>query len=421
MNRMYAARGALVAAAMITLAAAPAVAQEPGARHVRLAAHGVGLWTRLDPALAGESRSEVYFSQPMVMAHAMALDGRLGAVATVNLEGLTLRRGELAGGNAGEGYVDRRHPHTYVHEAMLVGTLPVRSFQASVALGRGFAPFGTDDPMVRGFAKYPANHHLSQILERLVAIAAFRRGGVTVEAGIFNGDEPTGPDDLGRLARFGDSWSVRATVLPVEWLELQASRAWVESPEHVFGGGLDQRKWSGSARVESPGAEGARVSGLVEWARTEEFSRGLHAFTFETFLAEGTGRLGEWGAGVRFERTTRPEEERLADAFRSARPHSDENIVGITRWTSVTGRIGRAFVDDDWSVEPFVEITRHAVRSTAGILFDPAEHYGDDRIWSVSLGARVGLGVLHTRMGRYGVALPPMHAHDASTPAAPNH
>ena len=47
--------------------------------------------------------------------------------------------------------------------------------------------------MVRPFLRYPVNHHLAQILERAVAIAAVRAGPVLAEAGLFNGDEPERP------------------------------------------------------------------------------------------------------------------------------------------------------------------------------------------------------------------------------------
>ena len=40
------------------------------------------------------------------------------ALGILNLEGLTLSRGELDLGEWGEGFVDRRHPHTYLHELM---------------------------------------------------------------------------------------------------------------------------------------------------------------------------------------------------------------------------------------------------------------------------------------------------------------
>ena len=66
--------------------------------------------------------------------------------------------------------------------------------------------------MVRPFLRYPVNHHLAQILERALAIAALRAGPVFAEAGLFNGDEPERPGQGPRIGgRFGDSWSGRLT------------------------------------------------------------------------------------------------------------------------------------------------------------------------------------------------------------------
>lgn len=400
--------------------AAGAAAQEPTS--VRLGGTAVGLWTRAQPAVAGDGLSELYLTQPMLFAHATLPGGWLDARVTLNFEGLTLRDGELAAGNAGEGYVDRRHPHTYLHEAVLVARAPPwRGFETSLTLGRGFAPFGTDDPMVRPFTKYPANHHLAQLLERLIVVGAVRRGPITLEAGVFNGDEPMRPDDVGRLDRFGDSWSARATVRPIDGLELQASHAFVASPEHAFGRGLDHSKWSASARFEALAPAGIALYGLLEWARTDEADRGQRFFTFESALAEVAARRDGWETALRLERTTRPEEERSGDPFRSTRPHTHTNIVGITRWTSVTGRVGRTF-GTRWTLEPFIEASRHAVRSTVGNVFDPIEQFGSDRLWNLSLGVRVGVGAQHARMGRYGVALAAPHpAHgpaDRSTTSA---
>ena len=58
------------------------------------------------------------------MAHAGALNNRLRFVGMLNLEGLTIANGELATGDWGEGFDDRRHPHTYLHEAMLMYEQP---------------------------------------------------------------------------------------------------------------------------------------------------------------------------------------------------------------------------------------------------------------------------------------------------------
>src|SRR4051812_30981304 len=77
----------------------------------------IPLVTRADPTATHSALTEGYLSQPMVMAHGAwsSLEG----VGTLDFEGLTLERGELSTGGYGEGYVDRRHPHAYVHEALL--------------------------------------------------------------------------------------------------------------------------------------------------------------------------------------------------------------------------------------------------------------------------------------------------------------
>ena len=62
--------------------------------------------------------------------------------------------------------------------------------ELSLSVGKGFVPFGTDDPIVRPVIRYPVNHHLAQILERAVIIAAARHGPAGIEAALFNGDEP---------------------------------------------------------------------------------------------------------------------------------------------------------------------------------------------------------------------------------------
>src|SRR6185436_5736891 len=140
---------------------------------------------------------EGYLTQPVVMAHAAPAGGRVRLVGTLDLEGLTLRRGQLNAGAFGEGYVDRRHPHTLVHEAVasVEGALPgARGVRASLAAGKGFVPFGTDDPMSRPFVLFPVNHHLAQVLERALVVGGARadgRGGsAALEAPLFNRDEP---------------------------------------------------------------------------------------------------------------------------------------------------------------------------------------------------------------------------------------
>ena len=89
--------------------------------------------------------------------------------------------GELALGGWGEGFVDRRHPHTYLHEAMVWGCGPGRQrgkvgIAGGLAAGKGIVPFGTDDPMSRPFVRFPVNHHLAQIVERAEIATGWRLG-----------------------------------------------------------------------------------------------------------------------------------------------------------------------------------------------------------------------------------------------------
>ena len=330
----------------------------------------------------------------------------LSLKATLNFEGKTLERGELNAGIAGEGYIDRRHPHTYLHE--LVAT-SVRRFGAdgvsgiSITAGKGFAPFGTDDPMARPFEKYPINHHLAQILERAVAIGALRAGPWILEAGAFNGDEPTSAGDTPNRSRYWDSWSGRVTFVPWPQGEFQTSYARVKSPENASGGGADQRKQSASVRLED-----AQHSGyaLVEWERTSDYDGSIRTFTFSSLLAETWAKCDRLSGALRFERTDRPDEQRLANEFRSPVPATDLSIAGRSRWTLLSARLAASLVNAKaLTVEPFVEVARARVRPTfqpSG--FDPRQFYGSDRIWSVSLGTKLTFGMSHMRMGRYGVA-----------------
>src|SRR5215203_517721 len=268
------------------------------------------------PGVHDRNLAEGYLTQPMLMGRAITPGDRFVADVTLNFENVTLDRGELSAGMYGEGYVDRRHPHTLLHEVAATAIAGGGRSRFSFTAGKGFVPFGTDDPMSRPFMKYPVNHHLAQILERGMAIGALSSGPFILEIATFTGDEPESPTDMPNWDRFGDSWSARLTA-NVKEFEFQGSVAGVESPEQPHGGGLDHRKLSASIRYEYAGRYF-----LGEWARTREVDLGVTAFRFNSFLVEGTLPAGRVNISLRAERTERPEEERLPNLFRTPRPHS---------------------------------------------------------------------------------------------------
>ena len=397
------ARKYALATALLIPAEVPAQSVQFGPADIEIGAQAIGVVTLESPAIHGRDLTEGYVTQPMVMATATFWSDALEIKGTLNLEGVTMKRGELNAGIIGEAYIDRRHPHTYMHELVLTGQRRVGDNGGSITLGKGFAPFGTDDPMARPFEKYPINHHLSQILERAVAIGALRSRRVIVEAGLFNGDEPESPGDVPNRARYWDSWSGRVTLVPFPQGEFQTSYARVRSPENARGGGEDQHKQSASIRLEDAQHSGY---GLLEWARTSDYVGSTRTFTFTSLLAEASARYGVASGALRFERTERPDEARLTNEFKTPLPANDLSITGRSRWTMITGRLAvQVPVARTLSFEPFAEVAR--IRFTPTLRpsgFDPAQFYGSDRIWSFSLGATLRLGMSHMRMGRYGVA-----------------
>jgi hypothetical protein len=374
--------------------------------HIEIGAQAIGVVTRASPAIAGRTLTEGYLTHPALMVDAALFGDALALKATLNFEGATLKRGELDAGIYGEGYVDRRHPHTYLHELVLTGTRAVGAARASASIGKGFVPFGTDDPMSRPFEKYPINHHLAQILERVVAIGAIRARSVALEGSLFDGDEPEGPGDVPNRARYWDSWAGRATFTPFPQTEFQASYARVRSPENARGGGADQHKSSASVRLEDAQHTGYA---LLEWASTGTYAGAQRNFTFNSILAESAASYGIVRGAVRFERTDRPDEQRLADAFRAPVPASDLSIAGRSRWNVLTVRASLPVsLKKSGIIEPFVEVARSSVAETlkpSG--FDPVQFYGSNHLWSMSAGARLSIGMPHMRMGRYGVAISP--------------
>jgi hypothetical protein len=379
---------------------------------LRAGAHAVPLLTHVSPILQGASMTEVYLTQPTLLGEVAMLGGAVRLRSSISLEALTIERGELGAGAYGEGYVDRRHPHSYLHELMLIVESDVGAARASAAVGRGFVPFGTDDPMMRPFVKFPVNHHLGQILERLLVAGGVHAGPFMVEAAVFGGNEPTDARDIGRLDRFGDSWAARFTAQPVPGLELQASRAHVVSPEMPTGDGGDQRKWSAAARYSATQRSGG-IYGLIEWKHTTEIERGRDLYSYGSALVEAALERDGWRPALRIERSERPEEARTFDPFRTVWPHGGSHGMGLTRWTIMAARLEKALPVRGVSAAPFIEASTANVQETAGGLFEPERFYGSSRIWTVNIGARLGVGWHPARMGRYGVAAAgDTHRHD---------
>ena len=363
--------------------------------------------TTVTPALSGLARSELLATQPMLLLRGGLGSGVVRYAAIANFERWTMPDGEAVAGSWGEGFMDRRHPHTVVHEAMLTVALPVRGVEVSVAGGKGFIPFGTDDPMMRPFVKYPANHHLAQVMERIQVVAAVRVGRrVSLEGALFNGDEPLSATSAPQWNRFADSRAIRLSAWPTSKLELQVSHARLRSPEFVRAEGLDHAKRSASARLAQ--RHGPLRYLLAEWARTTESDRGRALFSYGTALVEATVQRAAWSVALRGEQTSRPEEERLLDPFRTARPPNHLTIQGITRWHIATMQVMRALpAVRALHASGFAEVSR-AVSSPRlrPILLDPRNISGPDRAWHLSLGVRAGIGGMPSRIGRYGAAVP---------------
>ena len=375
-----------------------------------------GVLTRVSPAYNARTFTEAQLVQPVVMS---TIDWRaLSFAGALNGEGYTLKRGELTPGIFGEGYVDRRHPHTLVHEAMLSLQSQAITFSQwaagfSVAAGKGFVPFGSDDPMMRPLEKYPVNHHHSQIIERVQTIGAVRVAHdsrfVALELARFNGDEPAGPFDAPRWSRFGDSWSLRTTVQLADGVQLSASRAHVKSPELQQSGAFDHAQHHVALRVDEPNTLGDARYLLAEWARTDEITNNQTAFQYYSTLAEAAYGWHGAQAAVRAELTDRGEQLRLLDPFREPLGHVDFQILGVTRWQVTTLAVQAPPLElpgmaSHARVVPFVEVARaFPTPRNRPTVFEPSAFYGKPTLWSLTVGVRVHVGTMRSRMGTYGV------------------
>ncbi|MDQ6611007.1 MAG: hypothetical protein M3Y64_01130, partial [Gemmatimonadota bacterium] len=382
--------------------------------HWNVGAMGNVVLTQVRPAVASRTLTELQFVQPVLMTD-FSWRG-IAFVSALNGEGYTLQRGELDAGIFGEGYVDRRHPHTLVHESMLMwrsefftrSTSPLH-LNFSLAAGRGFVPFGSDDPMMRPLEKYPVNHHHSQIIERQQAVAAVQLTDgaryAAIEFARLNGDEPAGPFKGPRWSRFGDSWAARFTVQPLDGLELSASRALVHSPELQQGGAFDHAQHNALARFDKPNSAGNTRYVLAEWARTDELTNQRTAFQYYSALAEAAYGWHWARLAARYEQTDRSEQQRLRDPFREPVGHVEFQILGVTQWKVATVALeGPSTGNRLVRGAPFVEVARaQAASRNSPSVFEPALFYGKPTLWLFTIGIRLRTGTMRGRMGRYGV------------------
>ena len=352
-------------------------------------------------------RKGLYVTQPAIMYNVESPGSRVAIRTTINLEGLTQPDGELTYGGWGEGFIDKRHPHTYLHELMVSYNVR-RSEHAgfSVSAGKGFAPYGTDDPMMRPGIKYPTNHHLSQILERFTLNGVWASEHWSVEAGIFGGAEPSTPTDFSNIESFGDSWSARVTrkfgsgVMGASPWEFAASYGRVREEHH---GEAEITNLFNAALRHEDDHDGVHMYALLEASISNP---GSNESNFSV-VGEGSLQIGRSKPYGRVEFATRPEWERIgpatsADFFRY---HHDDEPIGATRWLIVTVGYGVTATTLPWSIRPFVETQFNRVRAERGGI-DPVALFGRRSFWTLSAGARIFLGGDPMRMGAYGILDP---------------
>jgi hypothetical protein len=345
-----------------------------------------------------------YATQPAIMLNLESPESRVSFRTTLNLEGLTQPDGELTFGGWGEGYLDKRHPHTLVHEALLSVNVWARDGGGfSLSAGKGFAPYGTDDPMSRPLLKYPTNHHLSQILERFTLNGVYSSPRWSVEVGVFGGNEPTSPYDFGNVESFANSLSTRVArrfghgAMGIwEW-ELSGSYGYVVETHDDEE--TTTQLWNAALRHEHDHSFG-RMYYLFEGSLSDP----EHHDGFFSVLAEGSMMVGPHNPYGRIELATRPEYPRDgapgSDPF--FRYDHDEEPLGSTRWLIASAGYGFTATTLPLSARPFVEASWHRVSEDEGGI-DPDELFGRSSFFTLSLGARVFVGGEPMRMGSYGV------------------
>jgi hypothetical protein len=347
--------------------------------------------------------TESYITQPAVMINVQSPNARVVLRSTLNLEALTQPNGEITFGGWGEGFIDRRHPHTFVHEAMLsLNGWNVAGGALSLSAGKGFAAYGTDDPMSRPVAKYPTNHHLSQILERWTVSGAYTHGPWSAEASVFAGAEPSGPWVLDNFEGFGESFSARVirrfggTGTMAPW-ELGASFGSVAEPHD----GTTDRTRLYNATVRHSGAHSfGGIYAMAEGSRSDP----EHGDGYWSLLGETQVRIGRHRPYYRVELATRPEYPREGAPGTPGfyRYDHDDEPLGATRWLIHSLGYEYDLHGGGVATRPYIEVQHSRVKAERGEI-DVEPMFGGRTLWSVSAGFRLFFGGGPMRMGTYGV------------------
>ena len=350
--------------------------------------------------------ASTHLTHTAVMLNLESTSRRLVLRLTTNFEGLTQRDGEVTLGSWGNGFIDSRHPHHLLHEAMAsFNVFSSNGGGLSLSAGQGFAPYGTDDPMGRPSAKYPTNHHLSQIPERFTLNAAWSKGAWILEAGVFGGSHSESPYDLSHIKSFGDSWSTRVSRRFGE--TAMGDGLWEFSLSHARVSHTASHKsalFNGALRYNGRVANDQRLSGLMEYSWSDPSEN--HMRGYWSFLTEAQWSTGKHNPYARFETSIRPEFQRgdgISSSFFRYGHHKMAN--GATAWSILSLGYGFASGIGPVSIRPFVEGQIISVANERGNLI-PRDLLGADSFTGVTVGMRLYFGGNPMRMGRYGILDP---------------
>lgn len=229
----------------------------------------------------------------------------------------------------GKPIVDGQHPHDFIMELAALYDLKLGE---NALLSLYFAPTGdpamgptayphrasaSEDPIA------PLGHHLedSTHIASDVVTTGLTYKFARIEASGFHGREPDEfrwDIDSGKI----DSWSVRATVNPVQHWSAQYSFAHLTSPEALHPE-EDLQRMTASIMYNRPLARGNWASALL-WGRNRSLGTGL---VWSGYLAESTLRFAKrnyvWS---RFENADRTNELPLRSQFET--PNFEENVIG---------------------------------------------------------------------------------------------